>query len=50
MILCLLVYLTVMSFAQTKEISRQKKVIFQIERDYERIKARFGIWPHEEFE
>jgi predicted membrane channel-forming protein YqfA (hemolysin III family) len=49
-ILALLVYLSVMSVAQAKEIQRQKKVIFQINRDYERIKDRFGIWPHEDFE
>jgi predicted membrane channel-forming protein YqfA (hemolysin III family) len=49
-ILALLVYLSVMSVAQAKEIQRQKNVIFQINRDYERIKDRFGIWPHEDFE
>jgi predicted membrane channel-forming protein YqfA (hemolysin III family) len=50
MILALLVYLTVMSIAQAREIQRQKSIIFQINRDYERIKERFGIWPHEDFE
>jgi uncharacterized membrane protein len=49
-ILFLLVYLTVMSFAQNKEISRQKKVIDRIERNHAIIKERFGIMSDEDFE
>jgi uncharacterized membrane protein len=49
-ILALLVYLSVMSVAQAKEIQRQKKVIDRIERNHAIIKERFGIMSDEDFE